>query len=843
MKTVILMIMGLFMGFSCMARTKSRKQPVATGKIVLEISFTPEYKKAQPYVEGIIDFKGDSLTFHTQAIQSMEMNIGMIAHKVKAVDGKIKLVLFTDEPLTVLAPFWYRFSKRFFPGDSLSISYTEKANTCSGKGVENFELQDLIGKIFTDDSESTVDHWVRIQTLDDYLKWQDFCNDRLNNLLRLIDSYKNKPNAFTLEYLKKRVIYEIELNKTDSFMRLLGKGPQNSGLTPDDLTAICDSTLNDKWGKWLRANPEGMEQFSWGFYQYNRIQIWKKYGFDLVYDLRSSAQRRMVYYNSIKQNFKGLLRERLLQYVIADEVMKELGYNDPLRAMMLEDYYKQPGFPKYKDWMRNYEKIAAVKYPEGGETIPSFNELIYWYGINFPKKQMKGRIALINFKSRDCQDCEITAPALKLVQQEFGKDEEVAIISIDTDKDKQDWTKVTSWIRKQAYPSLCLFNTEGDLVPFPDPKTDNGKNLISTIRKMKVQLNDGPYVFYKGDTTQVTYIQTRYGHPDPKTTYTNNRSAVELKIMTDVFPNTFDVKLKPVLNTEPCVFEKPEKQLVLSDIEGNFDALRKLLQSNGVMDGQYNWTFGKGHLMLLGDMVDRGEQVTECLWLIYSLEEKAKAVEGYVHYVLGNHEVLNLSGDSRYVRPKYTLAAESMKKKFKDLYNEQTELGRWLRSKNIMEKVGDVLYTHGGIARQVNQLPLSLQQINDVIRPNYANRDGFKRNPKEPELMVLFSSTTSPFWYRGYYGAVNRAIKDFDHAPVIDSTFKKFDVKHIVTGHSIVGDTISMFYGGKVINTDVHHAEGKSEALLIEGNNFYRVNTEGKKILLFTEDKRRASGK
>ncbi|WP_315816502.1 hypothetical protein [Paraflavitalea speifideaquila] len=72
---------------------------------------------------------------------------------------------------------------------------------------------------------------------------------------------------------------------------------------------------------------------------------------------------------------------------------------------------------------------------------------------------------------------------------------------------------------------------------------------------------------------------------------------------------------------------------------------------------------------------------------------------------------------------------------------------------------------------------------------------------------------------------------------IIDSTLQSFGVRHIVTGHTIVSDTISTYYGGKVINTDTHHAEGKSEALLIANGNFYRVNTKGDKILLFFEPK------
>ena len=84
-----------------------------------------------------------------------------------------------------------------------------------------------------------------------------------------------------------------------------------------------------------------------------------------------------------------------------------------------------------------------------------------------------------------------------------------------------------------------------------------------------------------------------------------------------------------------------------------------------------------------------------------------------------------------------------------------------------------------------------------------------------------------PFWYRGYYSKSKPADKD-----QVDATLSKFGVKYIVTGHSLVADTVSAWYGGKVFNTDTHHAKGLSEALLVEGDKFYRVNASGQKVLL-----------
>lgn len=70
----------------------------------------------------------------------------------------------------------------------------------------------------------------------------------------------------------------------------------------------------------------------------------------------------------------------------------------------------------------------------------------------------------------------------------------------------------------------------------------------------------------------------------------------------------------------------------------------------------------------------------------------------------------------------------------------------------------------------------------------------------------------------------------------INATLNRFSVNRIITGHTIVADTISLHYDGKVINTDTKHAEGKSEALLIEASRYYRVNQEGKRVLLFDDN-------
>ena len=64
----------------------------------------------------------------------------------------------------------------------------------------------------------------------------------------------------------------------------------------------------------------------------------------------------------------------------------------------------------------------------------------------------------------------------------------------------------------------------------------------------------------------------------------------------------------------------------------------------------------------------------------------------------------------------------------------------------------------------------------------------------------------------------------------IDSTLEFYNVRHIATGHTIVAENISTLYKERVFNTDVHHAGGHSEALLVEKGKFSRVNAAGERF-------------
>jgi len=327
---------------------------------------------------------------------------------------------------------------------------------------------------------------------------------------------------------------------------------------------------------------------------------------------------------------------------------------------------------------------------------------------------------------------------------------------------------------------------------------------------------DGPYLFYKDSLIVVQVADSTHKHSSSDTLLLKNKKELKLMCTFSDPKFNFSFPLKTMIKNEVSEYSKVGKIFVVSDIEGEFYAFRDLLLAGGVIDSLYNWRFGNGHLVVCGDMFDRGEQVSEALWLLYALEDKAESMGGKVHFILGNHDVMNISADLRYVHPKYFKSAALLNKSYNQLYDDNSELGRWIRSKNIIETIDSLLFVHAGISAELTTQPLSLSQINDSTRSLLSAKG---KVDKKKGLAASLLGTNSPIWYRGYY-------KDPECSELLKNTAKKFDTAMVLTGHTVV-DKIELLHSGKVIGVDTQHAEGNSQGLLIENNVFTVIDKSG----------------
>jgi hypothetical protein len=92
-----------------------------------------------------------------------------------------------------------------------------------------------------------------------------------------------------------------------------------------------------------------------------------------------------------------------------------------------------------------------------------------------------------------------------------------------------------------------------------------------------------------------------------------------------------------------------ESVVAVADVHGDYDALVTMLRKAGVVDEDLGWAGQRMHLVVVGDVLDRGPDSRRALDLLMRLEPLAEAAGGRVHMTLGNHEVMNLTGDLRYV--------------------------------------------------------------------------------------------------------------------------------------------------------------------------------------------------
>ena len=89
--------------------------------------------------------------------------------------------------------------------------------------------------------------------------------------------------------------------------------------------------------------------------------------------------------------------------------------------------------------------------------------------------------------------------------------------------------------------------------------------------------------------------------------------------------------------------------VAVGDVHGDLTAFRAILKDAGLVDDRGAWTGGDAVLVQTGDLIDRGPSTRGVLDFVMALEKDAAKSGGSVVVLLGNHEVMNMTGDLRYV--------------------------------------------------------------------------------------------------------------------------------------------------------------------------------------------------
>ena len=186
-----------------------------------------------------------------------------------------------------------------------------------------------------------------------------------------------------------------------------------------------------------------------------------------------------------------------------------------------------------------------------------------------------------------------------------------------------------------------------------------------------------------------------------------------------------------------------EKVVAISDVHGAYTAMVRTLGSADVLDDERGWAGGTAHLVITGDILDRGPDTRKVMDLLMRLESEAEAAGGRVHLLLGNHEIMNLTGDLRYVsaaeyaafsadeeaadreqafrafqslRPdapdpeavqrEFDLRAPPGYFAYRRAFSPEGRYGKWLLGKPLIVVINDTAFVHGGVSPMVTELGL-----------------------------------------------------------------------------------------------------------------------------------------
>lgn len=299
-----------------------------------------------------------------------------------------------------------------------------------------------------------------------------------------------------------------------------------------------------------------------------------------------------------------------------------------------------------------------------------------------------------------------------------------------------------------------------------------------------------------------------------------------------------------------CEIDGVERIVAVGDVHGAYHRLVEILRASDVVDAELRWSGGTAHLVQLGDVVDRGADSRKALDLLRRLEKEARRAGGAVHALLGNHEVMRMLGDMRYVSPgeyeafvtprseeKRESLLRAAEPEARDRLRQQMplgaaemaqafgprgEYGKWLRGLPAVVKINGILFLHGGISPAL--AGTRCDAVNATVRREITSDiDQTRAAPRES----LVAREDGPLWYRGL------AQEPPAFAPRVDEILAGQGARAIVIAHTVTPEhRIVGRFGDKVLQIDTgmqpgYVPTGRASALEIRGGTLTAIYTDG----------------
>lgn len=246
------------------------------------------------------------------------------------------------------------------------------------------------------------------------------------------------------------------------------------------------------------------------------------------------------------------------------------------------------------------------------------------------------------------------------------------------------------------------------------------------------------------------------------------------------------------------ILPKTERIIVIGDLHGDWEATIKLLTLAKVINDKEEWCGNTTVVVQLGDQVDRcrnlpcnninatkDDEASDLKILIYftKLHQQAQLVGGAVYSIMGNHELMNVQGDMRYVSYK------NIEEFNTNDNNNGMELRKWAFSpsnplanflactRRMVLIIGSNLFVHAGIIPDIVE-NFGIDQMNTLLMEFLNNKIETQNNNYD----LLFNHTKkSPLWTR-IFGSSDQS-KD-SCSKLFKPLKEKYNVDRIFVGHT-----------------------------------------------------------
>jgi len=157
-------------------------------------------------------------------------------------------------------------------------------------------------------------------------------------------------------------------------------------------------------------------------------------------------------------------------------------------------------------------------------------------------------------------------------------------------------------------------------------------------------------------------------------------------------------------------YPAPARLIAIGDLHGDLAAARAALRLGGAIDSDDHWAGGSLTVVQTGDQIDRADEDRDVLDLFERLTEEARAAGGRVVALNGNHEIMNVQGDYRYVTPGAVQAFAGVSPRSALARDQASPFAARaaaflpgggyalkLAKRDVVAMVGDSVFVHGGV--------------------------------------------------------------------------------------------------------------------------------------------------